>query len=195
VAYQHDTPVSAQGDVATNLGKVEFPSGLNGTHFIKLELHDAQGKQLSSNFYWRAQTGYPDVLTDLDKLPMVTLEATVERKDENGKRLLIVTLHNPAPSLAVMTHLQLRREHSKERVLPAYYSDNYISLVPKEMRMITIEADENAFNNEDALVMVDGWNVSVAPASFSGAAIAPNLDAQPSHSPETGLPFQTTNLR
>jgi hypothetical protein len=41
----------------------------------------------------------------------------------------------------------------------------------------------------------DGWNVTVAPASFKGAAVAPNLDADPAHSPETGLPFQAVGLR
>jgi hypothetical protein len=50
-------------------------------------------------------------------------------------------------------------------------------------------------NGEDALVMVDGWNTTVAAASAKGVAIAPNLDAQPGHSPETGLPFQTEGLR
>jgi len=51
------------------------------------------------------------------------------------------------------------------------------------------------FNGEDALVVFDGWNVTVAPAKFMGASVAPNLDADPTHSPETGLPFQTEGLR
>jgi hypothetical protein len=89
-----------------------------------------------------------------------------------------------------MTHLQLRRA-SGERVLPAYYSDNYISLLPNESRTITIEADAKAFHGENALIVFDGWNISVTPATFAGAAIAPNLEAQPANSPVTGLPFQT----
>jgi len=44
-------------------------------------------------------------------------------------------------------------------------------------------------------VMVDGWNTTVAPASFTGVSVAPNVDAQPDKQPFTGLPFQTTNLR
>ena len=94
-----------------------------------------------------------------------------------------------------MSHLQLRRSRSGDRVLPVYYSDNYISLVPNETKTITIEADQKALKGEDALIAVDGWNISVAPASAPGAAIAPNLDAQPDHWPATGLPFQTTGLR
>jgi hypothetical protein len=195
VASQHDLPVTAPPDVATNLGAVEFPAALSAVHFLKLELRDAQGKPLSSNFYWLGQPEHPDDLTDLNKLPMVTLDAKAESKDADGKRLVTVILHNPTNGMAVMAHVQLRRQKSGERVLPVYYSDNYISLVPNETRTITIEATLSAFNGEDALVMLDGWNTTVAPASFKGVAVAPNLDAQPDRSPVTGLPFETTDLR
>jgi len=93
-----------------------------------------------------------------------------------------------------MTHAQLRRK-SGERVLPAFYTDNYVSLVPNETRTITIEADASLFNGEDALVVIDGWNTTVAPSAQKNVAIAPNLDAQPEHTPQTGLPFQTEGLR
>ena len=195
LAYQHDTPVTAPADRATSLEQIKFPPTLSSVHFLKLELHDADGKLISTNFYWRAQPEHPDELTDLGKLPMVTLEEKVERKDADGKRLLTVMLHNPTTNIAVLAHLQLRRQRSGDRVLPVYYSDNYVSLSPDESRTIAIEADESAFNGEDALVVLDGWNVTVSPASFPGVTVGPNLEAQPDHWPVTGLPFQTINLR
>jgi hypothetical protein len=195
VAYKHDSPVTAEGDVATDLGQVQFPSELSPVHFLKLELMDSAGKLISNNFYWRAVPAHPDDLTDLGKLPMVNLEAKVQRQENGSTQQITVTLHNASTNIALMTHLQLRRAKSGERVLPVYYSDNYISLVPNESRTITIEADTRLFNREDALVVVDGWNVSVVPAQGSGISIAPNIEAQPSHWPTTGLPFQTTGLR
>jgi hypothetical protein len=195
LASQYDTKVTAEPSAAASLGEVKFPASLDSTHFLKLELLDSQGKLLSSNFYWRGEPGYPDLLTDLNQLPMVTLESRIESKDADGQRLVTVTLHNSSASVALMAHLQLRRKASGERVLPVYYSDNYISLVPNETRTITIEADLSAFNGEDALIMADGWNVTVAPASFAGVSIAPNIEAQPGHWPVTGLPFQTVDLR
>ena len=195
VAHEYDVKVTAPPDVATNLGPVEFPPNLTSTHFIKLDLRDAQGKLLSSNFYWRGQPGYPDVLSDLNTMPAVTLQAQAESKDADGKRLVTVTLHNPTTNISLMTHLQLRRQHSGERVLPVFYSDNYVSLAPNETETITVEAASKDFNGEDALVVFDGWNVTVAPASFAGVSVAPNLEAQPDNSPATGLPFQTTGLR
>jgi hypothetical protein len=80
-------------------------------------------------------------------------------------------------------------------VLPAYASDNYISLLGGESRTVTIEADAKDLRGEDALVVVDGWNVGVVAASAKGVAIAENVDAQVGHWPVTGLPFQTTGLR
>ncbi|MGA8731001.1 MAG: sugar-binding domain-containing protein [Terracidiphilus sp.] len=195
IAHEYDVKVTAPPDVATNLGPVEFPKMLTSTHFINLDLRDAQGKLISSNFYWRGEPGYPDVLSDLNTMPSVTLYAQAESKDTDGKRLVTVTLHNPTPNIALMTHVQLRRQRSGERVLPVFYSDNYVSVAPNETKTITIEAASKDFNGEEALVVFDGWNVTVAPASFAGVSVAPNLEAQPDNSPATGLPFQTTDLR
>ena len=195
MAYQHNYKLTAPPATATSLGPVDFPSSLSSVHFLKLELRDAAGKLLSDNFYWRAQPEHRDDLTDLDKLPTVNLEAQVQRKDADGMFLLTVTLHNPTANLALMAHLQLRRQHSGERVLPVYYSDNYVSLVPNETRTITIEAGLKALRGENAWIVLDGWNATVVPASTRGTAISPNIDAQVSHSPVTGLPFQTTGLR
>ena len=189
VPYQHDFNVTALPSVATSLGVVAWPANLSSVYFVRLELHDASGKLLSDNFYWRALPAHRDDLTDLNKLPTVTLDAKVVRHDADGKCLLSVTLHNPGAQVALMAHLQLRRQASGERVLPVYYSGNYISLVPNETKTISIEASEADLKGEVPLVVVDGWNVSVVPFSSPAAAIALNIDAQVSHWPVTGLPM------
>ena len=127
---------------------------------------------------------------------MVKLTATVKPLKNNiaGRRLLQVTLHNPTESIALMAHIQLRRK-SGQRVLPVYYSDNYVSLVPGASKTIDIDAAEHDFHGEGTLIVVDGWNVTVAPASFPAASIKPNLDAEPDLWPATGLPFATAGLR
>jgi hypothetical protein len=196
LAYEHETRFTAAPDAATNLGTIDFPAQLSAVHFVKLELRDAAGELLSSNFYWLGALDHPDDLTALNGLPMVTLAAKAEELEGKiaGQRLLAITLHNPAQSIALMAHVQLRRK-SGERVLPVFYSDNYVSLAPGETKTIEIDAAESGFQSEDPLIAVDGWNVTVAPATFGRVAVAPNLDAQPDHSPVTGLPFATEGLR
>lgn len=195
VAYEHDSPVTAPPASATSLRPVQFPTTVSSVHFLKADLRDSTGKVVSSNFYWRALPEHQDDLTDLNKLPAVTLNAQVERSDADGKAQLTVTLHNPSSNIALMTHVQLRRQRSGERVLPVYYDANYVSLAPNESKVIHIEAALKDLNGDDALVVLDGWNTTVASASAPGVSIAPNVDAQPSHWPTTGLPFQTEGLR
>ncbi len=125
----------------------------------------------------------------LGSLPTVTLDAKVVRREGEGKSFFDVTLHNPGTQIALMAHVQLRRKRDSERVLPVYYSDNYVSLVPNESRTITIEAATAELKGEAALVLVDGWNVGVSPSSASGVDIGLNVGAQVDHWPVTGLPM------
>jgi hypothetical protein len=195
VAYEHDSPVTAPGATATSLGPVAFPSNLSSVHFLKADLRDSSGKLISTNFYWRALPEHEDDLTDLNKLPAVTLDAQLSRTDADGQCRITVSLHNPSKNIALMTHVQLRRKHSGQRVLPVFYDNNYVSLAPGESRTIQIEAGLKDLGGEDALLLLDGWNTSVAPDSAAGVLIAPNVDADPAHSKQTGLPFQTKGLR
>ncbi|MGA2542250.1 MAG: sugar-binding domain-containing protein [Verrucomicrobiota bacterium] len=170
------TPVSAQPSCAANLGPIAFPSGLSPVHFVKTELHDAQGQLLSDNFYWRGLS--PNDLTALNSLPPANLEASIRRLDAAGKCLLDVTLSNPSKVVALMTHIQLRKQSSNERVLPVYYDDNYVSLLPGERRTIRVEAASKDLGGDNPLIVVDGWNPVVQGRSFSGGvSIAPNTPA------------------
>jgi beta-mannosidase len=65
-------------------------------------------------------------------------------------------------------------------VLPVYYSENYVSLLPGESRTITIDAALAALAGAQPLVSVDGWNVTVKAMDFpnaGGVRIATNDNA------------------
>jgi hypothetical protein len=192
VAYQHDFDVNAAAGLATSLGEVAWPAGLSAVHFVKLELRDATGKMVSDNFYWRALPEHQDDLTALNGLSTVALDAKVVRREVAGRTFVDVTLHNPGAQVALMTHVQLRRRRSGERVLPVYYSDNYVSLVPNESRTITIEAATADLKGEAAQVMIDGWNVGLTASAVAAGDVAVNPGAQVDHWPMTGLPMIST---
>jgi len=187
VVYQHDSDVSAAPSAATSLGVVAWPAGLSAVHFVKLELRGVDGKLISENFYWRALPEHQDDLTALGELTTVVLDAKAVRREVEGKSFVDVTLHNPGKQIALMAHVQLRKKNG-ERVLPVYYSDNYVSLTPNESRTITIEAATSDLKGE-ALVVVDGWNVSVTGSKSKGVDVGVNVGAQVDHWPVTGLPM------
>jgi beta-galactosidase/beta-glucuronidase len=189
ISYKHQYEVDAASTAETAVAMIEWPTNLSSVYFVKLELRDG-GKLLSDNFYWRALSDDPDDLQALETLPPVAIDAKVSRRDREGKCQLRVTLRNRSSHVALMTHLQLRRKESGERVLPVYYTDNYISLAPGETRICNIEAAASDLKGETPLVAVDGWNIAVEPSASATVAVALNEDAQVSHWPVTGLPMQ-----
>ena len=69
-----------------------------------------------------------------------------------------------------MTKLTLLDGQGTARVLPAYYSDNYVSLLPGEQRTIEVEHDGPV---QGVSVALRGWNVipaNAAPAPSSAGS-------------------------
>jgi hypothetical protein len=65
-----------------------------------------------------------------------------------------LTNFGKTPALAIK--LTLRNAQTGERILPAYYEDNYFSLLPGQSREFRVEAGPTA---EHAQLDLDGWNV------------------------------------
>jgi hypothetical protein len=187
--YGHDWNVDAPPSAATDLGAIDWPAKLSPVHFVQLQLMDEEGGLVSRNFYWRGLPASQDNLQDLEKLPTVTLTTKLVRRDTPGTCLIDVTLTNPSDQVALMAHVQLRRERSGDRVLPVYYSENYISLAPHEERALTIEAAQADLQADQPLVVVDGWNINVNPSSAPGVSLALNKAALPSSWPVTNIPI------
>jgi mannosylglycoprotein endo-beta-mannosidase len=153
-------------------------------YFIKLDLTDAAGQLLSTNLYW--QHVAQDQFDGLMDLPTVVLDPQAAARTDGDKTVVTVNLRNTTEHVALLTHLQLHRKKSGHRVLPVFYSDNYISLVPGESCTVSIESATKDLQGEDPLVEVDGYNLEVKP--FEGpVGVALNLNAQPSHWPASRI--------
>ncbi len=173
--------LSADPSAATEAGAVPFSKGLSPVHFVYLQLRERQGRLLSENLYWRGAEDDPDNFTALNSMPLVRLDVQATRREvAGGKCLLDVSLRNPSKSMALLSHLQLRRQGSGERVLPVFYSDNYLSLLPGQTRSLVIEARSADLAGEQPLLAVDGWNVTARPTRARGGEISiiPNSDAE-----------------
>ncbi len=191
---EKDYPVSGAADTAIPLGELPMPEEISAVYFVKLELKGADGSMLSRNLYWKPKASQGEDLSPLGTMKTMQLTGTVTRHDANGRLLLDVTLANPGREMALMAHLQLRRRASGERVLPVFYSDNYLSLAPGEARTITVDASLADLKGDTPLLVLDGWNVSITPTATPDAALDNNVDAEVNHWPATGLPMITAGL-
>lgn len=147
--------VQSAADDRTPVTKLDL-TGLSAGHtvFVVLNVADASGTPVSNNFYWWAAD--LATLRELDALPPAAIKAAMTEGAANGERQAAVTLTNSGTVPAVMLKLTLEDSASGRRILPAYYSDNYISLLPGEQRTITVDfpagADKAAFG-------LRGWNL------------------------------------
>jgi len=120
----------------------------------RLELRDKSGKLLSQNFYWHARDEHQ--LQQLDSMPKVALTGKTRVKSGERGKTVEVTVSNPGKVPALAVRLTLRDAKSGQRILPAYYEDNYFSLLPGESRNIRIETRSA---NKALRVSTDGWNI------------------------------------
>ena len=111
---------------------------LTPLHFIKLELIDAKGNLISENFYWR--NGVRDLdYTLLNTLPEVALSCRlVDKSMSDGK--MKIAVKNNSETVAFANRVRLVNKATQKRILPIIMSDNYVTLMPGEEKVITMEA-------------------------------------------------------
>ena len=145
---------------------------ISTTYFLHLGLLDQKGDTVGSNFYWLSMQ--PDILdyetkvkpweyytpsseyadfTLLDSLPPAYVGVTC--RIENGGKL-VADLHNAGDKIAFFIELLLIDDATGEPVLPIFWQDNFISLLPGEKRRLAAESHVMA---RAPILIVRGWNV------------------------------------
>jgi Exo-beta-D-glucosaminidase Ig-fold domain/Glycosyl hydrolases family 2/Concanavalin A-like lectin/glucanases superfamily/Glycosyl hydrolases family 2, sugar binding domain/Glycosyl hydrolases family 2, TIM barrel domain len=148
--------VQAAADDRTLITKLDLDALAGGhTIFVVLDVADASGAPVSKNFYWWAAKDA--TLRELDTLAPATVKASATVGAADGERKATVTLTNSGTVTAVLVKLTLEDAASGRRILPAYYSDNYVSLLPGDRRTITVEFP--AGTNTPAFGL-RGWNLA-----------------------------------
>jgi hypothetical protein len=123
---------------------------------VKLELRDSTGKVVSDNFYWMGGTSAD--YRKLNRMGEAQIKTTVRTAVDGDEQRVKVVLENVGGTAAIELKLTLLQEDEKTRVLPAYYSDNYVSLLPGEIKEIVVECSKPAA--KDGLsVGLRGWNL------------------------------------
>lgn len=126
----------------------------NAVAFVQLRLLDRDGHVVSRNFYWLA--AQPKSLRALASLPRARLELTALRQ-ANGD--LLVKVHNGSSGVVLQSKLSVVTAGG-ERLLPVYFSDNYVDLAPGEERSIVISDAGSGVLRRAARITLHGWNAA-----------------------------------
>ncbi|KAF0201782.1 MAG: hypothetical protein FD170_2455 [Bacteroidetes bacterium] len=123
--------------------------------FISLKLKNIDDVVLSENFYYvnPVETGN---YTALNRLPEITLSAECRSVLSGDKMAVEIKISNPTQFPAIMIRLKAENAADGSRILPAFWSDNYFSLMPGESRIITITPEE--WPSSEIKVTAEGYN-------------------------------------
>jgi hypothetical protein len=148
--------VSAATNARTSVGKPDLAKiAEDHTILVSLKVSDSTGAPVSDNLYWWAKD--ESSLRELNALPQVKLEAHGTAASSGAERKATVKIKNPGAAPALMIKLTLKDAATGDRILPAYYSENYVSLLAGEERTITIEFPAGKFK---PAIGVRGWNLT-----------------------------------
>jgi hypothetical protein len=126
----------------------------DGMVLVELTLADGAGAALSRNLYWRGEKSAS--YRELQTLPAAAMTMTAEARNDGAETVLTVHVSNRGTSASLANKLILLGS-DKMRILPAYYTDNYVSLLPGESQMIEIRFPEQA-GLKRAEIALRGWN-------------------------------------
>jgi hypothetical protein len=98
----------------------------------------------------------------MDDMPAAKVEVTAQAEAAiAGENRLSVKLTNSGDTPLLAAKLTLKDAATGQRILPAYYSDNYTSLLPGESRALSI-AYPSSIAHGNLVVMLRGWNLDTA---------------------------------
>lgn len=142
------TSVQKYFSVKSSIDKITNAGG----GFISVRLLNTSKEIISDNLYWYAdQDGKYSGIQHMKK---ASLKMDVQK---NSHEKIQVSLSNPGQNpVAFFNRISVIDNRTAKRVLPVFYSDNYVSVLPGEQKILQIDVPTET---KDISVSLSGWNV------------------------------------
>jgi exo-1,4-beta-D-glucosaminidase len=179
VRWEKRIPVDIGANVYQDVLAIPEIPDLTPIYFVRLDLDDAGGDRVSSNFYWLSRQQPADAgevywnahgqevkstvdLSGLVGLPSVRLNVSHRTEHSGPETMVHAMLENPTDKLAFFVHLTVTRGPGGEEVLPVFWEDNYFSLLPGESRQVSAAFATDDLGEAVPVLHVGGWNIENA---------------------------------
>lgn len=178
--FRHESELRVPADGVATVCQLPAREGLSRTHFLLLELTTVDGTLQSRNFYWLSSER--DVIDQakanwymaplsafadfhaLAELPEASLSLERQHLSERVGDI-VVRLRNTGTALAFFTRLRLLTAVGHE-VLPAHFSDNYVSLLPGECISVVVRDARSSGNRGAPAAKVEAAGPRLAPVTL-----------------------------
>lgn len=155
----------------------EMPSleDVSTMYFLDLKLIGADGELISNNFYWLSKeddicdyeneywwytenTQYAN-FKEINTLAQTKLNVTHQFIDDNDKQIVEVALENKSDKLAFFIELSIKGRQSGLTILPVFWEDNYVSVLPGEIKKVSCYYYKDDLANDEPVFSYKGWNL------------------------------------
>ena len=176
--FSRDAQLDVAADGVAKSIAIPEPNGASSAYFLRLQLFASGGELLSSNFYWLSAK--PDVLdygktewyytpqtefadfSALQDLPKASVKAVLHPAAGTAHDAAFrIALENTGKSVAFLTRLRLVKGKEHEEILPVFWQDNYLSLLPGEKREVTVALRKGDLDSARPTLLVDGFNLAL----------------------------------
>lgn len=165
-------------DGKANALTVSWPDDISKTFFVLLKLEDSTGKVISENRYWLSTV--PDVpgkpresanerifstnlksiadFTSLGQLKAVKVGTDARFERQGSETVGRIELANQSDAIAFLVHARVRKGAGGDEIAPAYWSENYLILMPREKRQLTVRFNTSDLDGSRPSLEADWWN-------------------------------------
>lgn len=183
IEHREERTVAVPADATVSLGDLPLLKQDEKLRFLVLELVDANGRELdrSATFVQR-DCRYHELLA----LPPAAVTARVLKRIEEGDETVVqLTVQNTSGIPAVNVWLEVLKGPQGEEVLPGFWNENALLLLPREERHLTVRFRTKDLHDQPPHLMVEGWNVLPAETDMASGKKAP-LQLKVNHSEVVG---------
>lgn len=141
-------------------------------HFLSLQLKDENENLVAENFYWLSaspdlldyskstwyntpQRGYAN-FSQLQTLNKTKVKYSVKTSKNGNDHKTEITLTNLSDRISFFNEMRMVDSTTNENILPVFWSDNYVSLLPNETKTFTVNYKTDA--KTKPLFVVRGLN-------------------------------------
>lgn len=150
---------SVTADVASAMSKpffkLDHPRS-EKVNFLKLELI-RKGRIIDDNFYWLENNS--GNCLDLDELPSSKINVKLNVENSNGICTIKVILKNVSSTISLLNKIKLKDKATGESILPVFFDNDYVSILPGEEKTITMKIDEKTLADKTPEMWLEGWNI------------------------------------
>lgn len=136
--------------------QIEFPEDIPALSLIRLRMSDRKGRVLSENIYWKRDK--PEDLSILNSESATVSCTDITSTTKEGSTYYHFSLNNTSDTVAAMIRISLRDTTTEERILPVFYTDNFVWILPGESKEITIECNSDDLIGKTPEIRLSGYN-------------------------------------